>query len=108
MAKIAAQFQLDVEDRLASILPASADADAGDDCLRGQEIFQPKCSEIVSIAPATDVFVSSELHLTSHTSVTAHTDQSPLQFETGCGKSSVLKGTASSRATDSFYEGFSP
>lgn len=30
VAKIAAQFQLDVEDKLASILPAAAD-DAGDD-----------------------------------------------------------------------------
>ncbi|MGO9338430.1 MAG: DUF6650 family protein [Terracidiphilus sp.] len=31
LAKIAAQFRLDVEDRLASILPANADADSGDD-----------------------------------------------------------------------------
>ena len=31
MAKIAAAFKLDVEDRLASILPANADADTGDD-----------------------------------------------------------------------------
>lgn len=31
VAKIATQFKLDVEDRLASILPASADADTGDD-----------------------------------------------------------------------------
>lgn len=31
VAKVAAQFQLDVEDKLASILPANADADTGDD-----------------------------------------------------------------------------
>ena len=31
VAKIAAAFKLDVEDRLASILPANADADTGDD-----------------------------------------------------------------------------
>lgn len=31
VAKIAALFQLDVEDKLASILPANADADTGDD-----------------------------------------------------------------------------
>ncbi len=31
VAKIAAAFKLDVEDRLASILPADADADTGDD-----------------------------------------------------------------------------
>ena len=31
VAKIAAAFKLDVEDRLASILPANADADSGDD-----------------------------------------------------------------------------
>lgn len=31
VAKIAATFKLDVEDRLASILPANADADTGDD-----------------------------------------------------------------------------
>lgn len=31
LAKIAAAFKLDVEDRLASILPANADADTGDD-----------------------------------------------------------------------------
>jgi hypothetical protein len=31
VAKIAAQFRLDVEDKLASILPANADADTGDD-----------------------------------------------------------------------------
>jgi hypothetical protein len=31
VANIAAAFKLDVEDRLASILPANADADTGDD-----------------------------------------------------------------------------
>ena len=31
VAKIAAAFKLDVEDRLAAILPANADADTGDD-----------------------------------------------------------------------------
>lgn len=31
VAKVAAAFKLDVEDRLASILPANADADTGDD-----------------------------------------------------------------------------
>jgi len=31
VAKIAAAFKLDVEDRLASILPANANADTGDD-----------------------------------------------------------------------------
>ena len=31
MAKIAAAFKLDVEDRLASILPANADTDTADD-----------------------------------------------------------------------------
>lgn len=31
VAKIAVAFELDVEDRLASILPANADADTGDD-----------------------------------------------------------------------------
>jgi hypothetical protein len=31
VAKIAAAFKLDVEDRLASILPANADADTSDD-----------------------------------------------------------------------------
>ena len=31
VAKIAAAFKLDVEDRLASIMPANADADTGDD-----------------------------------------------------------------------------
>lgn len=31
VAKIAAAFKLDVEDRLASIVPANADADTGDD-----------------------------------------------------------------------------
>ncbi len=31
VAKIAAAFKLDVEDRLASILPANADVDTGDD-----------------------------------------------------------------------------
>jgi hypothetical protein len=31
VAKIAAAFKLDVEDRLASILPTNADADTGDD-----------------------------------------------------------------------------
>ena len=31
LVKIAAAFKLDVEDRLASILPANADADSGDD-----------------------------------------------------------------------------
>lgn len=31
VAKIAAQFHLDVEDKLAAILPANADADTGDD-----------------------------------------------------------------------------
>ena len=31
VAKIAAEFRLDVEDKLAAILPANADADTGDD-----------------------------------------------------------------------------
>jgi hypothetical protein len=31
LAKIAAEFKLDIEDRLASILPANAEADSGDD-----------------------------------------------------------------------------
>jgi hypothetical protein len=31
VAKIAAEFKLDVEDKLAAILPANADADTGDD-----------------------------------------------------------------------------
>jgi len=31
LAKVAAEFKLDVEDRLATILPASAEVDSGDD-----------------------------------------------------------------------------
>jgi hypothetical protein len=40
VAKIAAAFQLDVEDRLASILPAPADADAGDDNLLFRKLYR--------------------------------------------------------------------
>jgi hypothetical protein len=38
VAKIAGQFKLDVEDRLASILPADADADGGDDDLLSRHL----------------------------------------------------------------------
>jgi hypothetical protein len=40
VAKIATQFRLDVEDKLASILPASADADTGDDELLFRRLYR--------------------------------------------------------------------
>jgi hypothetical protein len=39
VAKIAAAFKLDVENRLASIVPANADADTGDD----DRLFRKLC-----------------------------------------------------------------
>jgi hypothetical protein len=40
VAKIAAAFRLDVEDRLASILPASAASDTGDDDLLFRKLYR--------------------------------------------------------------------
>jgi hypothetical protein len=40
VAKIAAQFQIDVEDKLASILPANADADTNDDDLLFRKLYR--------------------------------------------------------------------
>jgi len=39
VAKIAAAFKLDVEDRLASILPANANADTGDDDRQFRKLY---------------------------------------------------------------------